>query len=102
MFEVEPWRNLFSRKLITKNDIRFQNLESCNDVAFSLIARICANRIVITNKKLIIHRIDHCGCITEKRWNHSINGIKACLYFKAYLKKHNLYSAELKKGLLKT
>ena len=101
MFGVEPWRNLFSRKLITKNNIRFQNLESCNDVAFSLIARICANRIVITNKKLIIHRIDHSGCITEKRWNHSINGIKACLYFKAYLKKHNLYSAELKKGLLK-
>ncbi len=100
IFGVEPWRHLFLNELITKNNIKFQNLESCNDVAFSLIARICAKKIVITNKELITHRIDHTGCITEKRWNHSINGIKACLYFKDYLMKNNLYSDELKKELL--
>lgn len=100
MFGVEPWRHLFLKELITNNNIKFQNLKSCNDVYFSFVARVRANRIVVINEELIVHRIDHDGCITDKRWNHSINGIKACLDFKAYLKKHHLYSNELNNGLL--
>ena len=100
MFAVEVWRDLFLKELITKNNIRFQNLETCNDNAFNFIARVCAKKIVVFNEKLILHRIDHDYCITKGRGEYAINGIKALLYVEEYLKKHKLYS-KLKKGLLK-
>ena len=40
MFAVEVWRDLFLKELITKNNIRFQNLETCNDNAFNFIANV--------------------------------------------------------------
>lgn len=100
MFAVIPWNKLYLRDLIIKNNIRFQNLTSSNDVAFSHISRICANKIVVFDKKLINYRATRTGNIGEYRANHTIDIIEALLYVKNFLKKRKLYK-KLEKGLIK-
>lgn len=92
MFGFESCRNLLLKELITKNNIRFQNLKTCEDNIFSLITRICAKKIVVFNEELITNRIERENCIMNERGNYAINNIKAYIYIKNYLKQHKLYS----------
>lgn len=101
IFGVEPWRHLFLNELITKNNIKFQNLESCNDVAFSLIARICAKRIVVFDNELVNYRYRRKGSIAEYRANYASNIVKSALYIEKYLKEQGLYE-KLEIGFIKT
>ncbi len=43
-FCVIPWNKLYLKKLITDNNLFFQNIKSSNDLAFSHLARICAKK----------------------------------------------------------
>ena len=100
IFGVEPWRHLYLSDIIRKNNLKFQNLESCNDMAFGMISRVCAKRIIIFDEKLVVHRINHNNSITLNRWNFSINSIKSSMFIKDFLIKNNLYS-KLEKTFLK-
>ncbi len=89
LFCVVPWNKLYLKELITKNNLKFQNIPSSNDVGFSHIARVCAKRIVVIEKELINYRHKREGSIAEKRSNIDI--ISAAVFVKEFLKEQNLY-----------
>lgn len=63
-----PWK-LCRRDFILKNRIRFQTLHSCNDVYFSCMAAILAQRICYTkcDSPLVFYRRDADGQISANR-----------------------------------
>lgn len=63
-----PWNKLVKRDLITENDIKFQNLSSCNDGYYANIVVLLANRIVYTETRepLVYYRVNNPKQITAK------------------------------------
>lgn len=51
------WDKLFSRKFIIENELQFQNLRTTNDLLFTFLALVKAERIVTINEVLIHQRI---------------------------------------------
>ena len=100
LFCVVPWNKLYRKNLIVDNNLEFQNLSSSNDLAFSHIASICADRIVVFNKELVNYRYNREGSIAKYRADNTINIIKAFLYIKTFLEKRNIY-ADFEEGLIK-
>ena len=100
MFNVAIWNKLFSKDLIKKNNLEFQNLSSCNDVSFGNISKICAKKIVIFNKELVNYRFHRKGNISANRVKHAQNIILAFLKIKEFLQKQNLYKT-LKNSYIK-
>lgn len=86
-----PWNKLYLKQFLLDNNIKFQNLTSCNDVAFSLESLACAKRIVAFNKEYINRRYGRSGSITEKRANSADNIVRAYLEVKRFLKARELY-----------
>ncbi len=89
MFAPEPWSTLYKKELLLKNNIRFSSLSSSNGADLNYIARICADRIMILNKKFVNYRYKRENGITSKR--NYINYVKARLILKDYLIKNALY-----------
>ncbi len=91
LFCVVPWNKLYLKRLITENNIKFQNISSSNDVAFGHIVQACAERIIVFNQELINYRYNRAGSIQKSRAGETINIIKAGLCLEQYLIHHNLY-----------
>ncbi len=92
LFCVIPWNKLYLASLIKKHKLYFQNLKSSNDVGFSHIARICAERIVVINKELINYRYKRNGSISTYRADYTINIVEACKFVKNFLLQKGLYN----------
>lgn len=101
LINVAIWNKLYSRDLILKNNLSFQNLTSCNDVAFGYISHICAEKIVVFNKELVNYRYNRCGNISENRAKNAKNIILAAIKIKEYLNENNLFEV-LKKSYVKS
>ena len=101
LINVAIWNKLYSRDLILKNNLKFQNLTSCNDVAFGYISQICAEKIVVFNKELVNYRYNRCGNISENRAKNAKNIILAAIKIKEYLNENNLFEV-LKKSYVKS
>lgn len=101
LINVAIWNKLYSRDLILKNNLSFQNLTSCNDVAFGYISHICAEKIVVFNKELVNYRYNRCGNISENRGKNAKNIILAAIKIKEYLNENNLFEV-LKKSYVKS
>ena len=99
LINVAIWNKLYSRDLILKNNLSFQNLTSCNDVAFGYISHICAEKIVVFNKELVNYRYNRCGNISENRAKNAKNIILAAIKIKEFLDKNNLFEV-LKKSYI--
>ena len=91
LFCVVPWNKLYLRELIIKNNLKFQNLASSNDLGFSHIARVCAKHIVVFNKELINYRYNREGSIAAHRAENSSDILSAAIFVRDFLKKHDLY-----------
>ena len=91
LFCVVPWNKLYLRKMLTDNNLQFQNLKSSNDLSFGHISRICASKIIILDKILINYRYNRAGSIAKLRVQNSINIIEACLKVKEFLQGKGLY-----------
>lgn len=50
------WNKLYNRKFILKNSLTFQEIKSCNDVAFGYLALSVADSITICPQKLVHYR----------------------------------------------
>lgn len=48
-----PWNRLCLRSFLIQNDIRFQSLPSCNDVAFFVLTELLASKISVVSEALI-------------------------------------------------
>ena len=92
LFCVVPWNKLYLKELITKNNLKFQNLASSNDLAFSHIARVLAKRIVVFDKELINYRYNREGSIAQYRNKNVTDILSAAVYVKEFLKDNSLYN----------
>lgn len=52
-----PWNKLCQRKLLTENNIRFQNLKSSNDVYYSICVLFDAEHICYIEEPLVKYRV---------------------------------------------
>ena len=59
-----PWNKLFSRRFVLEAGLRFDEISSSNDIAFSAVASFKARRIAVLNEALYFHRVGHGGTIT--------------------------------------
>ena len=91
LFCVIPWNKLYLRELITKNNLKFQNLTSSNDLGFGYIVKVCAKKIVVFNSELINYRYNREGSIRAERGSGTINILYAGRYIKDFLVKNNLF-----------
>ena len=91
LFSSAPWNKLYLKSLIVDNNLKFQNISSCNDIGFVRIADACAERIVVINKELINYRFNRSGSIANTRAAKTTNLLKAGGYVKDFLVKNNLY-----------
>lgn len=56
------WNKIYRRTFIEKNDLKFQNLESSNDMYFSLMSLLLAEKIIQLNSdKVMVYARDHSG-----------------------------------------
>ena len=100
LFNVAVWNKLYLKELITSNNLEFQNLTSCNDVAFGHISKICAKRIVVFNKRLVNYNCGRSGSISQFRAKNAKNIIYAALQIRKFLQERGIYE-ELKKSYIK-
>lgn len=56
---IPPYTKLYRHDFIKQNNIKFQEIRTCNDVFFNFYSLACANSIVIINEKLVVHRFGH-------------------------------------------
>ena len=58
-FLVEPWNKLYRREFLLKNKLKFQSLKKTNDLFFTSVSLIKAQKIALVNEKLIFYRLDN-------------------------------------------
>ena len=56
---IPPFTKLYRHDFIKRNNIKFQEIKTCNDVFFNFCSLACADSIIIINKKLVVHRFGH-------------------------------------------
>ena len=74
---------LFRLEFLKENDLKFQEIKTCNDVYFSFGALLLAKSITYVNQELAVYRVNHAECLTKKR------GKTAYCILLAYLKLRN-------------
>ncbi len=63
---VPAWTKMYKASFIKSNNIRFQNLKTCNDVYFNYITLVKAKSITFLNETLSTWRKEH-SCTTATR-----------------------------------
>lgn len=83
---------IFSRNLILSNDIKFQNLSSCNDVFFYFATLVHANQITYVDESLVTSVRCRKSSITSTRGTKINNIVIAGEYTKKYLDNLNIFN----------
>lgn len=76
-----PFVKLYKREFIAKHQLKFDNLKSCNDVAFSLSSLYHASKIALLDKPLVYYRINTNSQISATRGKHADNAFLALRSF---------------------
>ena len=58
VFGNQPWGKLFRRSFIEENDLKFQEIARANDLRFTQLSVILAERLSIVNEALYYYRVD--------------------------------------------
>ncbi|MBE6444180.1 MAG: glycosyltransferase family 2 protein [Alphaproteobacteria bacterium] len=88
------WNKIYSSAFINKNKLEFQNLSSCNDIAFTRLSFAMAEKIGYINSVFYHYRTDAEGAISRKRGKNCLNVIRAFRYIKNKLRgldKYRMY-----------
>lgn len=69
LWNCVPWNKMFRKEFVIQNNLEYQNLRSSDDVYFSDMSMMLAEKIVHVNtdRKLLHHRVDVETQITAKR-----------------------------------
>ena len=88
------WNKFWLKDLIADNNLTFQNLERCNDFAFTMLAMSCAERIIAVDRQLINYRCHNDENTLQKKQDAGRRCIiKAIAYIIKGLKTRNLYNS---------
>lgn len=93
IFKLSPniWNKLFKRALIIKNQIMFQELETCNDFAFTYQCLALADRISFIDLPLIHYRVNQRDNISSKRGMSAKNIFYAIKFLREKLGEANRF-----------
>lgn len=72
-FTPNVWDKLFRLSYLRKNDIKFQNLYTCNDLTFTYLAIAGSSKISILRNPLIHYRINQKSNISSRRGEYAKN-----------------------------
>lgn len=70
------WNKLFRREFVKQYDLRFQNLKTCNDFAFTKSAFVAAKRIFFLDEELLTYQVNPHN-ISSTRYLHAENIVTA-------------------------
>lgn len=73
IFSSNIWDKLYRLSFIKENNLKFENLVTCNDFSFAYVAIIKAKVISIVNKPLLHYRINQKGNISSNRGAYASN-----------------------------
>lgn len=74
-----PWNKLIRRDLIIKNDLKYMCLTTTNDITFSAMCMMAADKVVYLPEVLYFYRIGDSECITNKKRKNLRNIVLAVL-----------------------
>lgn len=60
------WNRLYKVDFINRIGVSFQEIKSCNDMYFSVLTLLCANKIELIKQPLLHYRTNHNNSITKK------------------------------------
>lgn len=86
-----PWNKMFSRKIIERYGLRFQNIRKTNDLGFVYMAIACADSITVIDDKLIHYRVGLDNSLQAKNKGMDTHFAEAIAYLKEGLKERGLY-----------
>lgn len=81
------WNKIFRREFVQKYNLRFQNVATCNDFAFTKSAIIAANRLFFLNEELLTY-CKNPHNTTSTRYQHAHCIIDAGQEILAFIRKH--------------
>ena len=85
------WDKLFRKEFVLRNELRFQEIRSSNDMLFTFMAVVLAERIEIVNEVKAHHRVNDLSSLSNTRERSWDNFYKALSALRDSLKKHGLY-----------
>lgn len=71
----DVWGKLFKLSFIRNNNIKFQNLKTCNDVYFIFKSLMLAQKITYIKNVVVFWRVNNLGSITSTRYKYTENWI---------------------------
>lgn len=85
-----PWNKVYKKSFIIKNNLKFSNLDSNNDVSFVISSYTKAEKIYFIKDTLLYYREFREGSISKTRSKKPFNIIKALKEVEDFLDKENL------------
>ncbi|MDR1555189.1 MAG: glycosyltransferase [Campylobacteraceae bacterium] len=92
------WTKIYKKSFISNNNLKFQNITTCNDVYFSYTALVFANKITYIDKSFVNYRQNTKTSTTNNRGKYYNNIFLVFDKIKSDLIKKNIFD-ELKKPL---
>ena len=72
----EAWNKFYTKDFLLNNHLKFQNLNTCNDVMFTKSSLVCAKKISYLDDDLLIYRVSDKNT-SSTRYHHALNIIEA-------------------------
>ena len=82
---------LYKKEFININDIKFQEIKTCNDVFFNYSSLIMAKRICYVNEVLVTYRKNQADCLSANRGRSAVCIIYAYKKLKEYLENKGIF-----------
>lgn len=85
---IPAWSKFYRTSFIRKNNLKFQNLKTCNDVYFNYMSLVSAKSITFLNETLLVWRTGHSNT-TASRNKYTYCILKAFQAIKNNMKKND-------------
>lgn len=72
----EAWNKFYRKDFLLNNNLKFQSLNTCNDVMFTKSSLVCAKKISYLDDDLLIYRVSDKNT-SSTRYHHALNIIEA-------------------------
>lgn len=72
-----PWNKLYNAEFVRKNNLKFEEISSTNDITFAAVSAAVAERISFIPERLVYYRVGHTGTISSTKTQKLYNVITA-------------------------
>ncbi|MDR3344734.1 MAG: glycosyltransferase [Oscillospiraceae bacterium] len=93
-----PWNKLFRRAFLIQKGLRFQEISSTNDVFFSTVSMLEAERIAYLPKPFVTYRTHQVGSISSGKGKNLGNVLSAVQAVQRYAERHG-FAEEYREAL---